>query len=51
MDTPSGCAFHTRCPYAMPVCNTVRPELEEVAADKWVACHLYPDEIQSIDKG
>ena len=51
MDTPDGCAFHTRCPYAMPVCSEVRPELEEVAADTWVACHLYPDEIQSIDKG
>ena len=49
--TTQGCAFHTRCPYAMQMCREVRPNLEEVASQKWVACHLYPDQIHTIDKG
>ncbi|SFZ82084.1 oligopeptide transport system ATP-binding protein [Devosia enhydra] len=39
---PTGCAFHTRCPMAMPVCSADRPALvrrEGGVAD--VACHLY----------
>ncbi|MBE1591325.1 ABC transporter ATP-binding protein [Nonomuraea angiospora] len=27
---PSGCAFHPRCPYAMPVCSAERPPLATV---------------------
>jgi len=38
---PTGCAFHTRCPKAMPHCRTERPALMEAAADYYVACHLY----------
>jgi oligopeptide/dipeptide ABC transporter ATP-binding protein len=38
---PSGCAFHTRCPYAMEVCGTVVPELKETSAGgRSVSCHL-----------
>ncbi len=38
---PNGCAFHPRCPYAeIPGrCTKLRPELEEVAAGQWAACH------------
>lgn len=39
---PRGCAFHTRCPYAMDVCQEVRPSLEEHDQGHYVACHLYP---------
>jgi len=39
---PTGCHFHTRCPYAEPVCRTTYPELREVAPGRRVACHLYP---------
>jgi oligopeptide transport system ATP-binding protein len=35
----SGCAFRDRCAYAAAVCATVVPQLEEVAAGHWVACH------------
>lgn len=38
---PSGCAFHPRCPYAMDVCKTVRPEWKQVAPGRFVACHLH----------
>jgi oligopeptide/dipeptide ABC transporter ATP-binding protein len=38
---PLGCAFHTRCPQATAKCREVRPELKEMAANHFVACHLY----------
>jgi oligopeptide/dipeptide ABC transporter ATP-binding protein len=37
---PSGCAFHTRCPEARPVCSTQSPLLEEKRDRHWAACHL-----------
>lgn len=45
LDTPSGCAFHPRCPYAMPECRDTVPPLCEVEPHRWVACHLDPDKI------
>ena len=36
----AGCSFHPRCPFAMPVCARVVPELKEVSAGHPVACHL-----------
>lgn len=37
---PSGCRFHTRCPYVEPRCRTGEPVMKEVRAGHWVACHL-----------
>jgi oligopeptide/dipeptide ABC transporter ATP-binding protein len=37
---PSGCHFHTRCPYAEARCSMDVPELKQVAPDHWVSCHL-----------
>jgi oligopeptide transport system ATP-binding protein len=39
LTSESGCAFRDRCPYAVAVCGTTVPPLEEVAAGHWVACH------------
>ncbi|MFQ6026136.1 MAG: ABC transporter ATP-binding protein [Dehalococcoidia bacterium] len=50
LETPSGCAFHPRCAYAMPVCSQDTPPLTQLPNGRWVACHLYPDHIGSIDK-
>jgi len=38
---PSGCRFHPRCPYAMPVCKTVAPPMTLEGPDHSVACYLY----------
>ena len=41
---PSGCAFHTRCPFAMPVCTQDPPALVPRRHDDQIreaACHLY----------
>jgi oligopeptide transport system ATP-binding protein len=39
---PKGCNFCTRCPKVMDICRTVKPDLIEVEANRFVACHLYP---------
>jgi len=38
---PSGCRFHTRCPYVMEYCKLNKPENKEVRPGHLVACHLY----------
>ncbi len=40
MDPPSGCHFHTRCPFAEMRCSMEVPVLREVLPNHWVACHL-----------
>ena len=37
---PSGCAFRERCPVAENICTERQPELNSVAPDRKVACHL-----------
>jgi oligopeptide/dipeptide ABC transporter ATP-binding protein len=39
-DVPPGCPYHTRCPFAQPICSQVRPELAEVHPGHWAACHF-----------
>ncbi len=40
---PSGCAFHTRCPHKMEMCEKIGPTLREVEPGHFCACHLYPN--------
>ena len=39
---PSGCLFHTRCPYCTEKCKTERPQPVEIAPGHVVKCH-YPE--------
>jgi dipeptide transport system ATP-binding protein len=38
LNPPPGCVFHTRCPFATPVCSGERPVMREVMGRR-VACH------------
>ena len=40
MNPPSGCRFHTRCPYATEKCSQVTPVFREHEPGHWAACHL-----------
>jgi oligopeptide/dipeptide ABC transporter ATP-binding protein len=40
VNPPSGCRFHTRCPYAFDRCSVEAPDLQEISAAHYVACHL-----------
>jgi oligopeptide transport system ATP-binding protein len=39
IDPPSGCHFHTRCPWSTEVCEADDPRLEELVTDHVAACH------------
>lgn len=39
LNIPSGCRFHTRCPYATEQCSQECPQLRTVGPNHQVACH------------
>ena len=41
LNPPSGCHFHTRCPYVMDRCSADEPDLVEVSSSHTVACFLH----------
>lgn len=41
VNLPTGCALHPRCPFAMPICRKLLPELKNTAGGgHFAACHL-----------
>ncbi len=42
LNPPSGCRFHTRCPYVMDVCRTTEPQMKKLSEEGHAtACHLF----------
>jgi len=41
INPPSGCRFHTRCPYAKAICKEEEPKLETSNNTHYIACHLF----------
>ena len=41
INPPTGCVFHTRCPYATQKCQTEIPVRREINQGHFVCCHLY----------
>jgi oligopeptide/dipeptide ABC transporter ATP-binding protein len=39
INLPSGCRFHTRCPYASDLCRLEDPPLRTIG-ERSVACHF-----------
>ena len=39
LSPPSGCRFHTRCPWATEICSQDVPEWRELRPDHFTACH------------
>ncbi len=46
-DPPTGCTFHTRCPFKMDICTKVTPQLMEQNTGHSVACHLYVRQVDN----
>ena len=44
INPPSGCHFHPRCPFRMPICSEKYPGTTEAAPGHTVACHLFKAE-------
>ena len=42
-NVPSGCRFHTRCPFAQDRCRSETPAWREIDDDHFVACHFAED--------
>ncbi|OKO87617.1 peptide ABC transporter substrate-binding protein [Bradyrhizobium sp. NAS80.1] len=40
LEPPSGCKFHPRCPYVMPICRNVDPAPTDLPDGRRAACHL-----------
>ncbi|HDR4722541.1 dipeptide ABC transporter ATP-binding protein [Bacillus cereus group sp. Sample62] len=40
LNPPTGCRFHTRCPYAIEKCATQQPIFQSISEDHKVACHI-----------
>jgi peptide/nickel transport system ATP-binding protein len=45
---PSGCRFHSRCPFSIESCRDSKPKLAEIGSEHFAACHRL-NEIQRSD--
>jgi oligopeptide/dipeptide ABC transporter ATP-binding protein len=47
---PSGCRFHPRCDYRLEICEKVKPKLNKIGEEYFVACHLFDPEFKDSPK-
>ena len=47
IDPPSGCVFHTRCPYATELCSRKVPKMQEITPGHRAACLLHEKESEA----
>jgi oligopeptide transport system ATP-binding protein len=50
INPPSGCRFHTRCPYVVPACSQVEPPLVKIEPRHFAACIRISPEQPDIEK-
>jgi oligopeptide/dipeptide ABC transporter ATP-binding protein len=48
INPPTGCRFHTRCPYTEDRCRSEEPKWREACTGHFVACHIVKDEQKNI---
>ncbi len=50
INPPSGCHFHTRCPYAIEECKKTEPQLVEIKPNHFAACIRISKETPHIEE-
>jgi len=52
INPPSGCRFHTRCPFVFDRCKVDEPQLRDVGLGRISACHLdvVPDDVPAANR-
>lgn len=49
LNPPMGCKFHTRCPLAIPKCQTLVPVVQTVGAGHQAACHRLDEGLSLLE--
>jgi oligopeptide transport system ATP-binding protein len=50
INPPTGCHFHTRCPYAIAACAQLKPILREIQPEHYASCIRVSPEQPNIDE-
>ena len=51
VNLPTGCSFHTRCPYVMDICKQVDPVMVEISPKHIARCHLFEQPTSVVKEG
>ena len=49
LNPPRGCKFHTRCPLAIPACQTLAPQRQTVGRGHVAACHRLDENLSLLE--